>query len=125
MQEFIKAADGKDFCCFVVNSKVVGAIQRQVAEGEFRANLHLRGEASSIRITTQERKIVINVAKAMGLQVSGVDIIRSKDGPKVLEFNSSPGLEGIEDVTGKNITGQMIECIEKSQSKISKIKATG
>jgi len=113
VQEFIKEAQGKDIRCFVVDGKVVGSIQRQAAEGEFRANLHLGGTASSVKITAEERKIAINAAKAMGLKVSGVDLIRSKDGPKVLEINSSPGLEGIEDTTGKDIAGLMIECIEK------------
>lgn len=113
VQEFIKEADGKDLRCFVIDGKVVGAIQRQAAAGEFRANLHLGGSASSVKITAQERKIAINAAKAMGLAVAGVDIIRAADGPKVLEINSSPGLEGIEDITGKDIAGMMIEAIEK------------
>jgi len=113
VQEFIKEADGKDIRCFVVDGKVVGSIQREAAAGEFRANLHLGGTASAVKITAEERKIAISATKAMGLKVAGVDIIRSKDGPKVLEINSSPGLEGIEDTTGKDIAGLMIECIEK------------
>lgn len=113
VQEFIREADSKDIRCFVIDGKVVGSIQREAASGEFRANLHLGGSATSIKITAQERKIAINAAKAMGLKVAGVDIIRSKDGPKVIEINSSPGLEGIEDVTGKDIAGLMIECIER------------
>jgi ribosomal protein S6--L-glutamate ligase len=117
VQEFIKEAGGQDIRCFVVDGKVVGAMQRQAAEGEFRANLHLGGTASSIKITAQERKIAIKAAKAMHLQVSGVDIIRSETGPKVLEINSSPGLEGIEYVTGKDIAGLMIECIERNAKK--------
>lgn len=117
VQEFIKEADGKDIRCFVIDGKVVGSIERKAAEGEFRANLHLGGTASSIKITAEERKIAINAAKAMSLKVAGVDIIRSKDGPKVLEVNSSPGLEGIEDVTGKDVAGLMIESIEKHLKK--------
>ncbi len=117
VQEFIKEADGKDIRCFVVDGKVVGSIQRQAAEGEFRANLHLGGTASSVKITAEERKIAINAAKAMGLKVAGVDIIRSKGGPKVLEINSSPGLEGIEDVTEKDVAGLMIESVEKAVRK--------
>lgn len=113
VQEFIKEAQGKDIRCFVIDGKVVGSIQRQAAEGEFRANLHLGGSASSVKITAEERKIAVSATKAMGLKVAGVDIIRSKTGPKVLEINSSPGLEGIEDTTGKDIAGLMIECIEK------------
>jgi ribosomal protein S6--L-glutamate ligase len=113
VQEFIKEAGGKDIRCFVIDNKVVGAIQREAASGEFRANLHLGGVATPVKITADERRIAIKAAKAMGLQVAGVDIIRSKTGPKVLEINSSPGLEGIESITGKDIAGMMIECIEK------------
>lgn len=113
VQEFIKEADGKDIRCFVIDGKVVGSIQRQAVPGEFRANLHLGGSASSVKITAEERKIAVSAAKTMGLQVAGVDIIRSGSGPKVLEINSSPGLEGIELITGKDIAGLMIECIER------------
>lgn len=114
VQEFIKEAQGKDIRCFVIDGKVVGSIQREAAAGEFRANLHLGGTASTVKITAEERRIAINSAKAMGLKVAGVDIIRSKDGPKVLEINSSPGLEGIEEITGKDVAGLMIESIEKA-----------
>lgn len=117
VQEFIKEAEGKDIRSFVIDGKVVGSIQREAAAGEFRANLHLGGTASAVKITAEERKIAINAAKAMGLKVAGVDLIRSKTGPKVLEINSSPGLEGIEDTTGKDIGGLMIECIEKNLRK--------
>ncbi len=113
VQEFIKEAGGKDIRCFVIDGKVVGSMERQASEGEFRANLHLGGTASAIKITPQERKIAIKAAKVMGLKVAGVDIIRSKSGPKVLEINSSPGLEGIEEVTGKDIAGLMIDAAEK------------
>ncbi len=113
VQEFVKEADGKDIRCFVIDGKVVGSMQRAAASGEFRANLHLGGTASSVRITASERKMALKAAKAMGLKVSGVDIIRSSGGPKVLEINSSPGLEGIEDITGKDIAGMMIESIER------------
>ena len=117
VQEFIKEAQGKDLRCFVIDGKVVGSIQREAMAGEFRANLHLGGTASTVKITAEERKIAINAAKAMGLKVAGVDIIRSKTGPKVLEINSSPGLEGIEDITGKDVAGMMIECIERNLRK--------
>ncbi|TAE35031.1 MAG: 30S ribosomal protein S6--L-glutamate ligase [Alphaproteobacteria bacterium] len=113
VQEYISEAGGKDIRCFVIDGKVVGAMQRQAANGEFRANLHLGGSASSIKVTAEERKVAVRAAKAMGLDVAGVDIIRSKEGPKVLEINSSPGLEGIEAITGQDIAGLMIECIEK------------
>lgn len=125
VQEFVKEADGKDIRCFVIDGKVVGSIQREAAEGEFRANLHLGGTASAIKTTLEERRIAVNAAKAMGLEVSGVDIIRSKSGPKVLEINSSPGLEGIEEVTNKDIAGLMIECIEREVRKnTGKVKVT-
>lgn len=114
VQEFIKEANGKDIRCFVIDGKVVGSMQREAAPGDFRANLHLGGTASSVKITQEERRIAANAAKALGLKVAGVDIIRSKSGPKVLEVNSSPGLEGIEDVTGRNIAGMMIESIERN-----------
>ena len=117
VQEFIKEAHGEDIRCFVIDGKVVGSIQRKAAKGEFRANLHLGGTASAVKITAEERKIAINATKAMGLVVAGVDIIRSKDGPKVLEINSSPGLEGIEDITEKDIAGMMIQAIEKNIGK--------
>ncbi len=120
VQEFIKEAQGQDIRCFVVDGKVVGTMQRRAAPGEFRANLHLGGTAEAVRITAEERKIALNAAKAMGLVVAGVDIIRSKDGPKVLEINSSPGLEGIEEVTGKDIASLMIEAIERNLRKKKK-----
>lgn len=113
VQEFIKEADGKDIRCFVIDGKVVGSMERAAASGEFRANLHLGGTASSVRITPTERKMALKAAKAMGLKVSGVDIIRSSKGPRVLEINSSPGLEGIEEITGKDIAGMMIESVER------------
>ncbi len=92
---------------------VVGSIQREAAAGEFRANLHMGGTASSVRATVEERRNAVAAAKAMGLQVAGVDIVRSKSSPKILEINSSPELEGIESIIEKNIAGLMIECIEK------------
>lgn len=113
VQEFIKEAKGADIRCFVIDNKVVGAMERRAAEGEFRANLHLGGTATTIKLTPEEKKIAIKAAKAMGLQVAGVDIIRSAKGPKVLEVNSSPGLEGIEGITKKDIAGFMIDSIEK------------
>jgi ribosomal protein S6--L-glutamate ligase len=113
VQEFVKEANGRDLRIFVVDGKVVGAMERRAAEGEFRANIHLGGVGSNIKPTPEERKIAIKAAKIMGLEVAGVDIIRSSTGPKVLEVNSSPGLEGIEDVTGKDIASQLIKCIER------------
>jgi len=117
VQDFIKEAQGKDIRCLVINGRVVGAIQREAIAGDFRANLHLGGTATAIRITALERKIAVSAARIMGLEVAGVDLIRSASGPMVLEINSSPGLEGIENTTGKDIAGLMIECIEKKVKK--------
>jgi len=113
VQEFIKEADGKDLRCFVIGGKVVASIQREAAPGEFRANLHQGGTASIVKITPEERTLALKAAKTLGLKVAGVDIIRSKNGPLLLEVNSSPGLEGIESATGKDIAGMMISSIEK------------
>jgi ribosomal protein S6--L-glutamate ligase len=113
VQEFVKEANGKDLRCFVIDGKVVGAMQRQAKDGEFRSNLHLGGVATSVKITPEERRMAIKAAKVMGLKVAGVDIIRSDTGPKVLEVNSSPGLEGIETTLNKDIAGLFYDCIEK------------
>ncbi len=113
VQEFIKEANGKDIRCFVIDGKVVAAIQREALPGEFRANIHLEGTASVIKVTAEEKRIAIKAAKAMNLKVAGVDIIRSDKGPLLLEVNSSPGLEGIEGATNKDIASEMIKAIEK------------
>ena len=113
VQEFIKEANGQDIRCFVIDGKVVAAIERQASKGEFRSNLHMGGKASKIRITPEERKLATRAAKAMNLVVAGVDIIRSNRGPLLLEVNSSPGLEGIETATGKDIANLMIKAVEK------------
>lgn len=120
VQEFIKEADGKDLRCFVIDGKVVAAMQRSAPPGEFRANVHLGGTTSIIRATAEERKLAIKATKAMGLRVAGVDIIRSSAGPLVLEVNSSPGLEGIEAATQKDIAQLMIKSIEKRCNYIPK-----
>lgn len=114
VQQFIKEANGKDLRLFVVDGKVVAAIQREAAPGEFRANIHMGGTASVVKPTTDERRIAIKAAKAMDLKVAGVDIIRSSKGPLLLEVNSSPGLEGIEGATNKDIAGEMIKAIENN-----------
>jgi ribosomal protein S6--L-glutamate ligase len=114
VQEFIKEADGKDLRCFVVGDKCVAAYQRVATAGEFRANLHLGGTAMPVKLTADERKIAIKAAQAMGLRVAGVDLIRSNRGPLVLEVNSSPGLEGVEAATKKDVAGSIIEFIEKN-----------
>jgi ribosomal protein S6--L-glutamate ligase len=114
VQEFIKEANGKDLRLFVVDGKVVASMQREAAPGEFRANIHMGGTASIVKVTPEEKKIAIKAAKAMDLKVAGVDIIRSSKGPLLLEVNSSPGLEGIEGATNKDIAGEMIKAIEKN-----------
>ncbi|MDB5478321.1 MAG: ribosomal protein modification protein [Alphaproteobacteria bacterium] len=117
VQEFIKEAGGKDLRCFVIGNKVYAAMERSAAGGEFRSNIHRGGTAQMVEITPEEKHIALEATKVMGLSVAGVDIIRSKSGPKVLEVNASPGLEGIEGSTGKNIAGQIISYIEKQASK--------
>ncbi len=112
VQEFIKEANGQDIRCFVVNGKVIASMQRQAEKGEFRANLHQGGKASVIKITPEEKKLALKAAKVLNLAVAGVDIIRSNKGPLLLEVNSSPGLEGIENATGKDIANSMIVAIE-------------
>lgn len=113
VQEFIKEAGGKDLRLFVIDGKVVAAIQREAPSGDFRANLHQGGKASVVKVTSDEKKLAIKAAKVLGLKVAGVDIIRSQKGPLLLEVNSSPGLEGIETATGKDIAGIMITSVER------------
>jgi ribosomal protein S6--L-glutamate ligase len=113
VQEYVKEAGGADIRCFVIGDKVVAAIKRQAKEGEFRSNIHRGGTASIIKITPEERSTAIRAAKTMGLNVSGVDILRSNHGPVVMEVNSSPGLQGIEEATGKDIAGMIIGFLEK------------
>jgi ribosomal protein S6--L-glutamate ligase len=114
IQEFIKEAGGADIRCLVVGGKVVAAMKRQGKEGEFRSNLHRGGSASVIRLTPEERSTAVRAASIMGLNVCGVDILRSNHGPVVMEVNSSPGLEGIEAATQKDVAGLIIEFIEKN-----------
>ncbi|MBZ0136627.1 MAG: 30S ribosomal protein S6--L-glutamate ligase [Planctomycetes bacterium] len=113
VQEFIAEADGRDVRAFVVGGKVVAAMERSAPPGDFRSNLHRGGTAKKIKLTKRERQIAIDAAKAMNLNVAGVDLIRAKRGPLVLEVNSSPGLEGIETATGESVAEQIIEFIEK------------
>jgi len=114
VQEFIKEAGGSDIRCLVVGDRVVGSMIRKGKEGEFRSNLHRGGTASSVKITPEERSTAVRSAKIMGLNVAGVDILRSNHGPVVMEVNSSPGLEGIETSTGKDIAGKIIEFLERN-----------
>ncbi len=112
-EEYINEAGGADIRCFVVGDKVVATMMRQALPGEFRSNLHRGGSATLIKITPTERATAVKAAKVMGLNVAGVDLLRSERGPLVMEVNSSPGLEGIETSTGKDIAGMIIEFIEK------------
>lgn len=119
VQEFIQESRGTDIRCLVIGDKVVAAIRRQAKEGEFRANVHQGGKAHKVKLTSQERTIAIAAAKTMGLKVAGVDLLRSNQGPLVLEINSSPGLEAIETTTQINIAGKIIEYIEKNAKPLS------
>lgn len=125
VQEFVKEADGADIRCFVVGDKVIASMMRKGREGEFRSNLHKGGTAKAVKITPEERSIAVRAAKAMGLKVAGVDLLRSNHGAVVMEVNSSPGLEGIEGVTGKNVAKAIIGYIEKHGHGRAKREATG
>lgn len=120
VQEFIKEAAGADIRCIVVGGKVVAAMKRQGAPGEFRSNLHRGGSSEKVKISAEERAVAIGAAKAMGLNVAGVDLLRSNHGAVVMEVNSSPGLEGIEQSSKKNVAGMIIEFIERTAVKPSK-----
>ena len=124
VQEFIKEADGADIRCFVIGDKVVAAMKRQGKEGEFRSNLHRGGNASIARLTPEERSTAIRSARIMGLNVAGVDLLRSNHGPVVMEVNSSPGLEGIEKATEKDVARMIIQFIEK-QAKPGRTRTRG
>ncbi len=124
VQEYIGEAGGSDIRCLVVGDKVVAAMKRQGKEGEFRSNIHRGGSASLIRITPEERSTAVRAAKTMGLNVCGVDLLRSNHGPVVMEVNSSPGLRGIEEATGKDIAGLIVQFIEKN-AKSGKTRTRG
>lgn len=113
VQEYIREAAGADLRCFVVGDRVVAAMRRQAKGGEFRSNLHRGGKAEAVRITPDERRIAVRASRLMGLNVAGVDILRSKRGPLIMEVNSSPGLEGIQKATGKNVAAMIIDYIER------------
>jgi ribosomal protein S6--L-glutamate ligase len=115
VQEYIAESNGADIRAFVVDGQVVGAMMRQAKEGEFRSNLHRGGTASLVTLTKEERETAIKAAKKLGLGIAGVDILRSKRGPLVIEVNSSPGLEGIETATKIDIAGKIIEYVERNE----------
>ncbi|TQF00856.1 MAG: 30S ribosomal protein S6--L-glutamate ligase [Spiribacter salinus] len=112
VQDFVKEAAGEDIRCLVIGGKVVAAMKRTGAEGDFRSNLHRGGSAKTVRITKEERAAAVTAAKIFGLNLAGVDLLRSESGPKVLEVNSSPGFEGIETASAKNIAAKLYETIE-------------
>lgn len=124
VQEFIKEAGAEDIRCLIVGDRVVAAMMRRGKEGEFRSNLHQGGSAESVRITPTERSTAVAAARAMGLHVCGVDLLRANHGPVVMEVNSSPGFEGIEKATGIDVAGRVIEFIEKD-AKPNKTRSRG
>ena len=124
VQEFIKEAGGSDIRCFVVGGRVVASMMRTAPEGEFRSNVHQGGSIQKAKLTPAERATAVRAARIMGLNVAGVDLMRSNHGSVVLEVNSSPGLEGIEEATGVDVAGKIIDFIEKS-AKAGKTRTKG
>lgn len=122
LQEYIEEAGGADIRAFVVDGEVVGAMKRQGKEGEFRSNLHRGGIATIIKLSRAEKATALLAAKSMGLSIAGVDMLQSRRGPMVLEVNSSPGLEGIEKATGRDIAGKIIEYVERNIARKRKPK---
>ena len=126
LQEFIKEAGGTDIRAIVVGGRVVAAMKRTGAEGEFRSNLHRGGSAQLVKLSPEERSTAVRSAKTLGLNVCGVDMLRANHGPVVMEVNSSPGLEGVEKATGLDIAGNIIEYIEKhARPNATKTKGKG
>lgn len=117
LQEFIKESAGEDIRAIIVGGRVIASMKRQSLDDDFRSNIHQGGEGMVIKLTDEERKTATRAAKAMGLSICGVDMMRSEKGPLVLEVNSSPGLEGIERVTGRNVAGKIIEYVEQNAKK--------
>jgi len=124
LQEFVEESAGTDIRAFVVGSRVIASMKRQSLDDDFRSNLHKGGEGTSIKLTEEERKMAIKAAKAMGLNVAGVDMMRSKRGPLVLEVNASPGF-GIEKVTGRDVASPIIEYIEMNAKRRNKKDKVG
>lgn len=125
VQEYIKEANGEDIRCFVIGDQVVASMKRTAKAGEFRSNLHRGGSAQIVEITEEERQTAIDATKALGLGVAGVDLLRSKRGPLIMEVNSSPGLNGIETATGKDVAGMIIEYLEKMDKHTTATKGHG
>lgn len=112
MQEYIEESAGTDIRAFVVGNKVVASMQRQSLTDDFRSNLHQGGEGTPVKLTLEQRKVAVRAAKAMGLQIAGVDMLISDKGPLVLEVNATPGIEGIERITKRNVSQSVIEYVE-------------
>ncbi|MCB1109921.1 MAG: 30S ribosomal protein S6--L-glutamate ligase [Chlamydiia bacterium] len=125
IQEYIKESNGSDIRCLVVGDKLVAAIKREANPNDFRSNLHRGGEAIPVKVTKEERALAIKATKVMGLNLAGVDILRSDRGPLIMEVNSSPGLEGIETVTGVNVADEIIKHLERLLPTISKKRYHG
>lgn len=126
VQEFIKEAEGSDLRCFVVGDRVIAVMKRTAPRGDFRANVHRGGRMEKVKLTPEERAIAVRSAKEMGLRVAGVDLLRSKNGPVVIEVNSSPGLQGIEAISEVDVAGKIIEYVErKAKSPKSRTRVTG
>lgn len=125
IQEFVKESAGMDIRAFVVGNQVVASMKRQSLDDDFRSNIHQGGSGTAVKLTDEERKTALRAARAMGLAVCGVDLMRSDRGPLVLEVNSSPGLEGIESVTGRNVAGKIIEYIEMNAKRRNKKDKVG
>lgn len=120
VQEFIAEAKGSDLRCFVVGGKVVAAMQRHAAEGEFRANLHRGGRAVAVELEPAEAEVAVRAARVVGLGIAGVDLLRSRRGPLVLEVNSTPGLEGIEAASGIDVAGAIIAHVERKLQRLAR-----
>ena len=124
IQEFIKEAGGSDIRVFIVDGKIVGAMKRTGAEGDFRSNIHRGGTAEVIKLTAKERNAALKAATSMGLSIAGVDMLQSERGPLILEVNSSPGLQGIEKATEKDIAGSVVDYVLKHTEPEKKPKKT-
>ncbi len=122
VQKFVAEAGGSDIRCFVIGGKVFAAMKRQGQEGEFRSNLHRGGKAEVVKLSAEERAMAVQAAQIMGLNVAGVDMLRSNQGPVIMEVNSSPGLEGIEKATGRDVAGAIVEFIEEHVGDVDKKK---
>ncbi len=120
VQEFIKEASGRDIRAMVVGRKVVAAMERRAPEGEFRSNVHQGGSMAKVKLTSEERKMVVNATRILGLRIAGVDFMRSNNGPVILEVNSSPGLEGIEKTSKVDVAGAMIDYVVRRVNKKNK-----